>query len=248
VVTVARVEGRPREGWCNLTTSGVATYNPDIVEIIENAADMAGTELRTGWDMRGTRFALWLLLQEWANKGLNFWTLAPYSITLTTGTASYALPTDAVDVLDVAVRTNVGSVTLQNDLKINRISMSTYVSIPNKLVQGRPIQFVVDRQIAPAVLVWPTPDATQTWTLFFYYIRRMQDPGTNNDVTLDMPTRFIPALVSGLALHIAMRKPELSERVPALKANYDEQYLIASQEDREKASVRFVPYLGPRGY
>jgi hypothetical protein len=231
-----------------MTTSGVATYNPNIVEIVENAADLAGTELRSGWDMRGVRFSMFMLLQEWANRGLNFWTLTPYSITLATGTASYSLPADTVDVLDADIRINVGSVNLQSDLKIHRISLSTYISIPNKLVQGRPIQFVVDRQIAPKVIVWPTPDATQTWTLFFYYIRRMQDPGTDSDYTLEMPTRFIPALVAGLAYYIAMRKPELAERVPALKAAYDEQYMVASQEDREKASVRFIPYMGPRGY
>lgn len=230
-----------------MTTSSTTAFNPTIVELVENAADMAGTELRTGWDFRAARFSMNLLLAEWANRGLNYWTLSSTSTLCVQGTATYNLPTDCVDVFEMDMRTNVASQTLQADLRMNRISASVYATIPNKLSQGRPIQYMVNRQIAPTVTVWPVPDGTQTWTLFFYYLRRIQDAGSNAGFTLDMPFRFLPAFVAGLAYHIAMRKPELMDRVPGLKINYAEQFQLAADEDREKASVRFVPYVGPGG-
>jgi len=204
---------------------------------------MAGFEARTGYDFRSARFALNTLLMESANRGVNLWTLSSTSVTLTPALATYSLPTDCVDLFEVVIRTGVGNVSTQQDLKITRISMSTYATIPNKLSPGRPLQYVVDRQIAPTLTLWPIPDTSQTWTLFYYYLRRLQDAGANASYTQDVPYRFYPALVAGLAYNMSLRKPELLERVSVLKAIYDEQFMLASDEDREKASLRLVPRI-----
>lgn len=225
-----------------MATSGTTTWNPDQVDLIEHAASMAGAELRTGYEMRAARFSLNLLLQGWANRGLNLWTVTNATIPLVAGTATYNLPTDCVDVVEAAIRT--GSGTTQSDITIRRLGFAQYTAIPTKTTQGRPVQFFVQRLIAPTITLWPVPDGTQTWTLYYYYLRRLQDAGTSGDNTFDAPTRFIPALILGLAFHIAMLKPELSDRAQSLKQLYDEEFEMAAGEDRERAPVRWVPRMG----
>ena len=227
-----------------MATSGTNAFNPDQVNLIEEACALAGFEARTGYDLRSARFALNMLLMEWGNRGINLWTLTEVSTPLVASTATYTLPAACVDTFDVAIRTNAGTVATQADFKISRISMPTYISIPNKLSLGRPLQYVINRQIAPTITLWPVPDATQTWTLFYYYLRRIQDAGATASLTQDVPFRFYPALVAGLAYYMAMRKPELLARVPMMKAYYDEQLLMAHDEDREKAPLRLVPSMG----
>lgn len=226
-----------------MSTSGTHAFNPDQVNLIEEACSIAGFEARTGYDFRSARFALNTLLMEWANRGLNLWTLTSSEETLVSGTATYTLPAACVDLFEVVVRTAAGNTATQQDLKINRISMSVYSAIPNKLSTGRPLQYVVDRLIAPTVTLWPIPDSSQTWTMVYYYLRRLEDAGGNASYTQDVPFRFYPALVAGLAYYMSLRKPESLPRVPMLKAYYDEQWQIASDEDREKAPVRFVPLV-----
>lgn len=226
-----------------MSTSGTTSFNPNQVNLVEEACMIAGFEARTGMDFRSARFALNLLLAEWANRGINLWTLSSVSTNLTPAVATYTLPSDCVDVFDVVIRTAANNVINQQDLKISRISMSQYDTIPNKLSSGRPLQYVIDRQIAPTITLWPVPDATTTWTLYYVYLRRLQDAGTAADLTADVPFRFYPALVAGLSYYMALRKPELLERVPVLKAYYDEQFMMATDEDREKAPVRFVPNI-----
>ncbi len=230
-----------------MASSGVTTFNPEFAEIIDQACSISGFNATTGYEYRSARFATNMLFAEWQNRGLNLWTISSSSTTLTQGTATYNLPADAVDMFEVDIRTDAGNTTLQSDLHMNRISTSVYSSIPNKLTQGRPIQYLVNRLVTPTITLWPVPDGTQTWTMFFYYLRRVQDAGSNAGYTADMPTRFLPALVMGLAYQMALRKPELQERVVPLKAAYEEQFDLAAQEDREKASVMLVPYLGPMG-
>jgi hypothetical protein len=227
-----------------MATSGTTAFNPDQVNLIEEGCAMAGFEARTGYDFRSARFALNMLLMEWANKGINLWTMASNSETLVASTATYNLPSDCVDVLDVVLRTNAANVATQQDLKISRIAMPTYATIPNKLDTGRPLQYMVDRQIQPTITLWPIPDAVQTWTLFYYYLRRLEDAGGTASLTVDVPFRFYPALVAGLAYQMSLRKPELLERVQMLKGIYDEQFDMASSEDREKAPLRLVPHIG----
>jgi hypothetical protein len=225
-----------------MSTSGTATFNLDLAEIVDECFERCGSEARSGYDLRTARRSLNLLLTDWANRGINLWTVEQGSQVLTPGTATYTLPADTVDLIEHVIRTGAGNVSTQTDLTITRISVSTYSSIPNKLQQARPIQIWINRQAdAPQFTVWPTPDNSQTYTLVYWRLRRIQDAGAGGTYTQDVPFRFIPALVSGLAYYLSMKIPGAMERMQVLKAQYDEDWLAASTEDREKAAVRFVP-------
>jgi hypothetical protein len=224
-----------------MATSGTTAFNLDLTELVEEAFERCGAELRSGYDLRTARRSLNLLFADWANRGVNLWTVAQSSITLVPGTATYNLPTDTVDLLEHVIRTGAGSSSTQADLTITRISVSTYATIPNKLSQARPIQVYINRQApTPNITVWPIPDASQTYTFVYWYLRRIQDAGTGVN-TMDVPFRFIPCMVAGLAYYLSMKIPNAIERMQVLKAQYDEAWDLASSEDREKAAVRFVP-------
>jgi hypothetical protein len=228
-----------------MATSGTATFNMDFTEIAEEAWERAGREMRSGYDLRTARRSMNLLTIEWANRGINMWTIEEGYVNLVQGLAEYELPDDTIDLLEHVVRTGAGNYSTQQDITISRISVSTYASIPNKQTQGRPIQLKVERlRDAPRVVIWPVPDQGTVlqpyYKLIYWRLRRIEDAGSGVQ-TPDMNFRFLPALVAGLAYYIAMKVPELSERLPMLKAMYDEQYDLAGQEDREKAPVRFVP-------
>lgn len=225
-----------------MATSGTATFNPEIVEIVEDAYERCGLELRSGYDLKTARRSLDIMAAEWSNKGINLWTVESGTVALTTGTATYTLPADTIDLLETVIRTGSGS--NQQDLSINRISVSTYATIPNKNNQGRPIQIYVDRQATPKVSVWPTPDSSATYTLAYWRLRRIEDAGRAGSNTYDVPSRFIPCLVAGLAYHIAIKRPEVGlDRVTFLKAAYDEQFTLAADEDRDKSSINFAPNI-----
>jgi len=225
-----------------MATSGTATFNPEIVEIVEDAYERCGLELRSGYDLKTARRSLDIMAAEWSNKGINLWTVESGTVVLTTGTATYTLPADTIDLLETVIRTGSGS--NQQDLSINRISVSTYATIPNKNNQGRPIQIYVDRQATPKVSVWPTPDSSATYTLVYWRLRRIEDAGRAGSNTYDVPSRFIPCLVAGLAYHIAIKRPEVGlDRVTFLKAAYDEQFTLAADEDRDKSSINFAPNI-----
>ena len=226
-----------------MATSGVSTFNLDIGEICEEAFERAGLEMRTGYDLRTARRSLNLLCLEWQNRGINLWTVTKQEIPIVAGTAKYNIELDAIDLIEQFIRTDVGSSTGQSDIPITRISNSTYSGIPNKLTTGRPIQVWINRQRErPEINIWPVPDGTQTYTFVYYYLRRIQDVGDVASLDADVPVRFLPALVAGLALHIAIKRPESQERVVLLKEYYEEQFRLASEEDRVKASIQFVPY------
>ena len=226
-----------------MATSGTATFTMDFTEIAEEAFERAGKELHSGYDLKTARRSMNLLTIEWANRGINMWTIDPGSIDLIKGTATYDLPAATIDLIDQVIRTNAGSATLQSDLNLSRISVSTYSSVPNKLTQGRPIQVWVDRlRDNPTVTVWPVPDQSSTYVLRYWRLRRIEDAGSGVQ-TPDMNFRFFPALVSGLAYYIATKIPELMPRIEMLKAQYDEQYALAAGEDREKASISLVPRI-----
>jgi hypothetical protein len=224
-----------------MTTSGTTAFNLDFTELAEEAWERAGREMRSGYDLRTARRSMNLLTIEFANRGINLWTVESGSQVLTPGVATYNLPADTIDIIEHVIRTNAGNATLQSDLTISRISVSTYASIPAKLTQGRPIQIFVERlRNQPTITLWPVPDSSVQYTLFYYRLRRIQDAGTGVN-TPDAPFRFLPSIAAGLAYHIAMKTPDLAGRVQMLKAEYDEQFNLAAGEDREKASVRFVP-------
>jgi hypothetical protein len=280
-----------------MATSGLAAFNLDLNDIVEEAFERAGSELRTGYDLRTARRSLNLLFADWANRGVNMWTFEQNVITLTQGQPTYALPDDTVDLLDHVIRTNANVPNNQADLTITRISVSTYATIPNKLIQGRPIQVWVQRSLAgvpnagfvrigteliafnevqpaeggnPAYLlncnrgqdgttaaqhnsgspislvqkqsitVWPTPDGANTYQFVYWRMRRIQDAGSGVN-TMDVPFRFVPCLVAGLAYYIAIKIPEGINRLDILKSQYDEAWNLAANEDQDRASVRFVP-------
>ena len=226
-----------------MTTSGTTDFNLDLVEAIEDAWERCGGEMRSGYDMKTSRRSINLMFAEWASRGVNLWTIDSGTINLVPGTATYTLPADTVDVIEHVIRTGAGNAATQADLTITRISVSTYATIPNKLVQARPIQLWVQRLGTPQVTVWPVPDASQTYQLIYWRMRRIQDAGSGVN-TMDLPFRFLPAFVAGLAYYLALKVPGGMDRLQVLKAQYDEAWGIATDEDREKASVRFVPRVG----
>ena len=226
-----------------MATSGTATFNMDFTEIAEEAWERAGREMRSGYDLRTARRSMNLLTIEWQNRGINMWTIDEGTINLVQGTSSYDLPADTIDLLEHVIRTGSGDVYTQSDLSISRISVSTYASIPNKLTQGRPIQIYIDRgQANPSVTVWPVPDASSTYILKYYRMRRIQDAGSGVE-NADVNFRFLPCLVAGLAYYIAQKDPELAPRISMLQTEYERQFDLAAQEDREKASISLVPRM-----
>jgi hypothetical protein len=307
-----------------MTTSGTASFNLDLNEMVEEAFERAGSQLRTGYDLRTARRSLNLLFADWANRGVNMWTFEQNTIVLNPGQPTYALPDDTVDLLDHVIRTNANQNSSQSDLTITRISVSTYATIPNKLTQGRPIQVWVQRlsgseslltgtlqagisdsattipitslagvatagfvrigseligfnQTQPAengnpayllnctrgqdnttatahlvsapiyavqkqsITVWPTPDSGTTYQFVYWRMRRIQDAGNGGTKTMDVPFRFVPCLAAGLAYYIALKVPEGLQRLDILKAQYDEAWNNAANEDQDRAAVRFVP-------
>jgi hypothetical protein len=223
-----------------MATSGVANFNLDLAEIVEEAFERAGGELRTGYDLRTARRSLNLLFADWANRGINMWTFEQGTINLIPGQATYDLPTDTVDLLEHVIRTGAGNASTQADLTITRISVSTYATIPNKLQQARPIQIWIERLDTPRVTLWPVPDNSQTYQLVYWRMRRIQNAGDGVN-TMDMPFRFIPCMVAGLAYYLALKVPGAIQRLEVLKMQYDEAWQLASGEDHEKAALRFVP-------
>ena len=301
-------------------TTGTTSFNLDLNNIIEDAFERCGKELRTGYDFRTARRSLNMLTIEWANRGINLWTVEPGQIQLNQGQIMYALPVDTIDLLDMVTRTGTGL--NQQDININRISESTYLTIPNKNATGRPIQVWINRQSGqenptditlnetltavdtsadniitlsstvglaqfgfikigeetiqyggidgntitgciravnntaiaphaigakvyvqnlPTVNVWPAPDQSNFYQFVYYRLRRIQDGGNGVNVQ-DIPFRFIPAMVAGLAAYLSMKLPNvMPDRIQMLKADYEQSFQLAADEDREKASVRFVP-------
>jgi hypothetical protein len=231
-----------------MTTSGTQAFNLDLNDIIEEAFERCGLELRTGYDFRTARRSLNLLTVEWANRGINLWTIEQGSIPMVQGQIVYNLPVDTIDLLDMVIRTQTG--VEQTDINISRISVSTYSTIPNKNAQGRPIQVWVNRQSGatdpvtgvnyPTINVWPTPDQDNFYTFVYWRLRRIQDAGGGIN-TQDIPFRMLTCLVAGLAYYLSMKLPEALPRVEMLKMSYEEQWALASSEDREKASLRLAP-------
>lgn len=230
-----------------MSTSGTTVFNPDIAEIIEEAFERAGVEIRTGYQFKTARRSLNLLAMEWANRGINLWTVQEAQITLVQGQGTYNLPDDCVDIIEHVIRQNPGSEYNQTDLVIPRIALPTYAAIPNKLAQGRPVQVYVDRLApTPTINIWPTPNQS-SYFFHYWYLRRIQDAGNAATYTMDMPFRFIPAIIAGLSYYVALKTPESVDRIPMLKQMYDEAFDLAAREDRDKSPVRFVPMAGYLG-
>jgi hypothetical protein len=241
-----------------MTTSGTSTFNLNLNDLVEEAFERCGAELRTGYDLRTARRSLNLLTIEWANRGINLWTIEQGSIPMVQGQIVYDLPVDTIDLLEHVVRTQTGE--QQTDITISRISVDTYSTIPNKNAQGRPIQVWINRQSGatypaggrpagtnsttgvdhPSINVWPAPDQDNFYTFVYWRLRRLQDAG-DGVTTQDIPFRFLPCMVAGLAYHLSLKLPGALERSMSLKAQYEELWQQAADEDREKAPLRLAP-------
>jgi len=220
-----------------MTTSGTAVWNLDIADLIEEAYERAGLEARTGYDFRTARRSLNILSAEWSNRGLNLWTVQENALVLTPGVKTYSLAADTIDIIETMIRVNTSGSAL--DYTVSRIGVGDYATLPNTNTTGRPLQIYVNRQVSPEFTLWPVPDLP--YTILYWTMRRIQDATTATDV-MDMPVRFVPCLVAGLAFQIAMKRPEAAARVPLLKQEYMEQFQLAADEDRGREPARFVPW------
>lgn len=220
-----------------MTTSGTYVWNIDIADLIEEAYERAGLEARTGYDFRTARRSLNILSAEWSNRGLNLWTVQENTLVLTPGTKTYSLPANTIDVIETMIRVTSSGSAL--DYTVSRIGVGDYASLPNKNTTGRPLQIYVNRQIDPEFTLWPVPDLP--YTLLYWTMRRIQDSTTATD-NMDIPVRFVPAIAAGLAYQIALKRPEVMNRLPTLKQEYLEQFQLAADEDRGREPARFVPW------
>ena len=227
-----------------MATSGTTAFTLDLGDIMEEAYDLCGSELRWGYDYRGAKRALNLIFLEWQNKGLNLWKIEQGTQTLTAGTSSYALPSSALEVVDAFIRTNAGDTSEQFDQRLNRISRTEYNHQAVKLLQSKPTQFYIDKGTSTNnIVLWSTPDSAETYTLVYDYVKRIEDAGNPASNNADVPGRYLPCLTYALAYNLACKMPEAQNRVPMIKQRYDELWNEVSDADRERAAIRFVPDL-----
>ena len=224
-----------------MATSGSKNFELDVAEYIEEAYERCGLEMRTSYDARTIKRSLNILLADWANRGLNQWTIQQNSISMTEGTLSYDLdstnPTAVIDVLDAFLRRTVNST--DTDYTMQRIGRAEYANIPNKETKARPIQIFVDKQITPKMYVWPAPE-NSTDVIHVNCLTRMDDADTLTN-TVEMPFRFYPALAAGLAYYLCLKKAP--ERMEMLKGIYEEEFRKAADTDEDRASVKIAPAL-----
>ena len=214
-----------------MTVSGSRDFNLDVGEVIEEAYERCGIEVRTGYDARTARRSLNLMFADWANRGINMWTVKSETVTLTQGSSAVTLAADVVDVLEIVLRRD------GTDFEITRISRGEYVTLPDKTTQGRPSQFYFYRQITPILNLWATPE-NSTDQLVYHYVRRIDDADTLVNTT-DMPFRFYPCMVAGLAYYIAMKRTP--DRIQMLKTVYEEEFQRASDEDEDRVPLKLQP-------
>jgi hypothetical protein len=214
-----------------MTVSGSTDFELDVSDYIEEAFERCGVEVRTGYDLKTARRSLNLLLAEWANRGLNQWTIKQRSFTVTKADGTYPLGTDIIDILSVVVQRD------GTDYSLDRMSRDGFISIPNKTSESRVNQFFLDRQITPVLNLWPVPD-NSTDVVYYNALTRMDDADAYTN-TLAMPFRFYPCLAAGLAYYIAMKRAP--DRVQILKALYEEEFERAATEDRDRASFNVAP-------
>lgn len=215
-----------------MAVSGSANFELDVADYIEEAFERCGLEVRTGYDLKTAKRSMNLLFADWANRGLNRWTIEQRTLSLTAGIGDYDLAADVIDILSAVIRRN------GTDYVIDRVSRDDYLSIPTKTTQARPSQYYVDRQITPKIKLWPVPDAADS--VVYDVLTRIDDADTFTN-TIGVPFRFYPALAAGLAYYIALKRAP--DRITMLKPLYEEELLRAMDEDRDRASFRISPSL-----
>ncbi len=223
-----------------MATSGTKSFEPDVAIYIEEAFERCGLELRTGYDLQSATRSMNLLLAEWANRGLNQWTISQKTISMVKDTATYTIdstnPTATIDVVDVFIRETLQGTT--TDVPLSRLSRAEYANISTKSSTGKPNQYFVDKQLSPTVTVWPAPDKNSTYVVHLNVLSRMDDADVGAN-TMEMPFRFFPCLTAGLAYYLALKRAP--EKVQMLKALYEEEFTRALSQDEERASFRIAP-------
>jgi hypothetical protein len=216
-----------------MATSGSRDFTLDVGEIVEEAFERCGMEVRTGYDARTARRSMNLMFADWANRGINLWTVKSGTINMVTGQTEYTLTEDVVDILEVVIRRS------GTDFQVDRISRSEYQNIPTKTTSGRPSQLYFNRQTAPKVNVWPAPE-NSTDVIRYYYVQRIEDAdaAVNN---VDAPFRFLPCMVAGLAYYMAVKRAP--DRVQLLKSIYEEEFQRAADEDEDRVSLKLTPSI-----
>lgn len=225
-----------------MATSGSSDFEPDVAEYIEEAFERCGIELRTGYDLKSATRSLNIMLAEWANRGLNQWTVTEKTVAMVASTSTYNIDstnsTAPIDVLDVFIRETSGSET--TDIPLSRLSRAEYSHVTNKSTTGKPNQYFVDKQLSPTVTVYPVPDLSSTYTLHMNVLTRMDDADSATN-TMDLPFRFYPCLTAGLAYYMSMKRaPQLTGQ---LKAIYEEEFNRALSQDEERSSFHISPNL-----
>ena len=225
-----------------MATSGSRDFELDVADYVEEAFERCGLELRTGYDLQTAQRSLNLMLAEWANRGLNQWTINQKTISAVKDTIVYTIdttdPTSVIDVLDVFVRETVqGSVT---DIPLSKLSRAEYAHIATKSTTGKPNQYFVDKQISPTISIYPAPDKNSAYVLHLHVLTRIEDADAGAN-TMDVPFRFFPCLAAGLAYYIALKRAP--EKVPLLKQLYEEEFERALSQDQARASFRVAPDL-----
>ena len=217
-----------------MATSSSRDFDLDVGELIEEAYERCGLEMRTGYDAKTARRSLNLMFADWANRGLNLWTVKQATVSVSSGTASYTLlDATVVDLLEVVLRNSSGT-----DFTLTQMSRSEYLRIPNKTSTGQPSQYFFDRQVTPTITLWSTPD--DSYTLVFYYVRRIEDADALVNTT-DAPFRFLPCMAAGLAYYIAIKKAP--DRIQILKAIYEEEFQRAAAEDASSTPLKLTPNI-----
>ncbi len=219
-----------------MATSGTKTFQLTIADTIEEAYELAGLELRTGYDAETARRSLNIMFADWSNRGVNLWTIEQVTTNLTAGTNSYTLNSYDIDIVSAVIRQIDGSNT--TDLQLTRIGRKEYLNIPDKSSTGRPNQLFLDRQTTPVVKLWPTPDSTYTYRLVANTIQRIDDASASAQDP-EIPSRFMPCMASGLAYYIALKRNP--EKAAILKTQYEQDFKLAADEDRNRTSLHFVP-------
>ena len=214
-----------------MATSGTTSFELDVTDYIEEAFERCGLEVRTGYDLKTAKRSMNLLLADWANRGLNQWTIVQRTQALTADDGEYSLGTDVIDILAVVVRRS------GTDYALSRLSRDEFLTIPTKTTTGRPNQFFLDRQITPNLKIWPVPE-NSTDVLYYDALTRVQDAGSPVN-TLEVPFRFYPCLAAGLAYYLAVKRAP--DRIQMLKAIYEEEFERAATEDRDRSSFNVVP-------
>ena len=225
-----------------MATSGTSDFNLEFDDIIVEAYERCGIEVRDGYDMKTALRSVNLMFAEWANRGLNLWTIEQRQVALTAGVYEYTLPLDTVDALSAVIRTNAGT-SQQQDITVDRIGYAEYLHVPNKYTPSRPAQWFLQRTSPAKLFLYPSPDDTQAYIFRYYAVRRIQDAGTFTN-TADVVFRFLPALIAGLAYYLSVKKAP--DRVQLLKAMYDEEFQRAANEDRENSGYFAVPMYQDR--